>query len=85
MLPQRRRHSSRLLPLLGRSITLGTDMRRHTPGDAMKVSLFYLPSLGSKADIEAGMAGTRADLYQQMLAEVSEQCRLADALGYDFG
>ena len=49
----------------------------------MKVSLFYLPSLGSKADIEAGMAGTRADLYQQMLREVSEQCRLADALGYN--
>ena len=49
----------------------------------MKVSLFYLPSLGSKADIEAGMAGMRADLYQQMLREVSEQCRLADDLGYD--
>jgi alkanesulfonate monooxygenase SsuD/methylene tetrahydromethanopterin reductase-like flavin-dependent oxidoreductase (luciferase family) len=49
----------------------------------MKVSLFYLPSLGSKADIEAGMAGTRTDLYQQMLREVSEQCRLADDLGYD--
>ena len=49
----------------------------------MKVSLFYLPSLGSKADIEAGMAGMRADLYQQMLREVSEQCRLADELGYE--
>ena len=49
----------------------------------MKVSLFYLPSLGSKADIEAGMAGMRPDLYQQMLREVSEQCRLADDLGYD--
>ena len=49
----------------------------------MKVSLFYLPSLGTRADIEAGMAGARADLYQQMLREVSEQCRLADALGYE--
>ena len=49
----------------------------------MKVSLFYLPSLGSKADIEAGMAGMRSDLYQQMLREVSEQCRLADDLGYN--
>ena len=29
------------------------------------------------------MAGMRADLYQQMLREVSEQCRLADELGYD--
>ena len=49
----------------------------------MKVSLFYLPSLGSRSDIEAGMAGMRTDLYQQMLREVSEQCRLADDLGYD--
>jgi alkanesulfonate monooxygenase SsuD/methylene tetrahydromethanopterin reductase-like flavin-dependent oxidoreductase (luciferase family) len=49
----------------------------------MKVSLFYLPSLGSKSDIEAGMAGMRADLYQEMLQEVSEQCKLADDLGYD--
>ncbi len=49
----------------------------------MKVSLFYLPSLGSRADIEAGMAGMRGDLYQQMLREVSEQCRLADELGYE--
>ena len=29
------------------------------------------------------MAGARADLYQQMLREVSEQCRLADDLGYE--
>ena len=29
------------------------------------------------------MAGMRPDLYQQMLREVSEQCRLADDLGYD--
>jgi alkanesulfonate monooxygenase SsuD/methylene tetrahydromethanopterin reductase-like flavin-dependent oxidoreductase (luciferase family) len=49
----------------------------------MKVSLFYLPTLGDKRQIEAGMAGARADLYQQMLREVSEQCRLADDLGYD--
>jgi alkanesulfonate monooxygenase SsuD/methylene tetrahydromethanopterin reductase-like flavin-dependent oxidoreductase (luciferase family) len=49
----------------------------------MKVSLFYLPTLGDKRQIEAGMAGTRTDLYQQMLREVSEQCRLADDLGYD--
>ncbi|MDX2155333.1 MAG: LLM class flavin-dependent oxidoreductase [Hyphomicrobiaceae bacterium] len=49
----------------------------------MKVSLFYLPTVGSKTDIEAGMAGMRADLYQQMLCEVSEQCRLADDLCYE--
>ena len=49
----------------------------------MKVSLFYLPSIGSRADIEQGMAGLRGDLYDRMLAEVSEQARLADDLGYD--
>jgi alkanesulfonate monooxygenase SsuD/methylene tetrahydromethanopterin reductase-like flavin-dependent oxidoreductase (luciferase family) len=49
----------------------------------MKVSLFYLPTLGNRGQIEAGMAGLRGDLYQQMLQEVSEQCRLADDLGYD--
>ncbi|MBS0240756.1 MAG: LLM class flavin-dependent oxidoreductase [Proteobacteria bacterium] len=49
----------------------------------MKVSLFYLPSLGSKADVERGMAGMRGDLYQQMLREITQQCQLADELGYD--
>ena len=49
----------------------------------MKASLFYLPSIGSRAEIEAGMAGMRADLYQRMLRELSEQIRLADDLGYD--
>jgi alkanesulfonate monooxygenase SsuD/methylene tetrahydromethanopterin reductase-like flavin-dependent oxidoreductase (luciferase family) len=45
--------------------------------------LFYLPSVGSRADIEACMAGLRGDLYGRMLQEVSEQARLADDLGYD--
>jgi alkanesulfonate monooxygenase SsuD/methylene tetrahydromethanopterin reductase-like flavin-dependent oxidoreductase (luciferase family) len=49
----------------------------------VKVSLFYLPSVGSRADIEAGRAGLRGDLYDRMLAEISEQARLADELGYD--
>ncbi len=49
----------------------------------MKVSMFYLPSLGTREDIERGMAGTRPELYQTMLAEISEQVRLGDALGYD--
>ena len=50
----------------------------------MKVSLFYLPSLGSQGR-HRGRHGRRcaADLYQQMLREVSEQARLADELGYD--
>src|SRR6059036_3599892 len=49
----------------------------------MKVSLFYLPSIGSRAEIERGLAGLRGDLYQRMLAELAEQARLADGLGYD--
>ena len=50
----------------------------------MKASLFYLPTVGNRREIEAGMAGLRGDLYQQMLREVLEQVRLADELGYDF-
>lgn len=49
----------------------------------MKVSLFYLPSIGSRAEIEQGMAGLRNDLYQHMLTELSEQAKAADELGYD--
>jgi alkanesulfonate monooxygenase SsuD/methylene tetrahydromethanopterin reductase-like flavin-dependent oxidoreductase (luciferase family) len=49
----------------------------------MKVSLFYLPSIGSRAEIEQGRAGLRPDLYARMLAELAEQAKLADALGYD--
>src|SRR5581483_5383449 len=49
----------------------------------MKVSLFYLPSIGSRAEIEAGRAGLRRDLYGRMLRELGEQARLADDLGYD--
>jgi alkanesulfonate monooxygenase SsuD/methylene tetrahydromethanopterin reductase-like flavin-dependent oxidoreductase (luciferase family) len=45
--------------------------------------MFYLPSTGSRPDIETRMAGTRAELYQQMLGEISEQARLGDQLGYD--
>src|SRR6201988_3627140 len=49
----------------------------------MKVSLFYLPSVGNKAQVEQGMVGLRGDLYDQMLREGSEEARLADDLGYD--
>jgi len=49
----------------------------------VKVSLFYLPSIGSRAEIERGQAGLRGELYSRMLAELSEQARLADDLGYD--
>ena len=49
----------------------------------MQVSVFYLPSIGSRAEIEQGMAGLRGDLYQKMLNELKEQAQLADELGYD--
>jgi alkanesulfonate monooxygenase SsuD/methylene tetrahydromethanopterin reductase-like flavin-dependent oxidoreductase (luciferase family) len=49
----------------------------------MKVSLFYLPSIGSRAEMEQGCAGLRGDLYDRMLAELSQQAQLADAAGYD--
>lgn len=49
----------------------------------MQTSVFYLPSTGSRAQIEAGMAGLDRDIYQQMLRELGEQARLADELGYD--
>src|SRR5262245_29207001 len=49
----------------------------------MKTSIFYLPSIGSRAEIERGQAGLRGDLYDRMLAELSEQARLADVVGYD--
>jgi hypothetical protein len=49
----------------------------------VKASLFYLPTIASRAEIENGMAGMRADYYQRMLRELSEQIRLADDLGYD--
>jgi alkanesulfonate monooxygenase SsuD/methylene tetrahydromethanopterin reductase-like flavin-dependent oxidoreductase (luciferase family) len=49
----------------------------------VKVSLFYLPSIGSRAEIEQGKAGLRGDLYTRMLEELCEQAVLADELGYD--
>jgi alkanesulfonate monooxygenase SsuD/methylene tetrahydromethanopterin reductase-like flavin-dependent oxidoreductase (luciferase family) len=49
----------------------------------MQTSVFYLPSIGSREDMERGMAGLREDLYQQMLAELKEQAQAADDLGYD--
>ncbi|HTO71381.1 MAG TPA: LLM class flavin-dependent oxidoreductase [Myxococcota bacterium] len=49
----------------------------------MKASIFCLPSVGSRAEIEQGMAATRPELYQRMLRELTELVKLADDLGYD--
>lgn len=49
----------------------------------MKASVFYLPSVGSRERIEAGMAGLDGHLYDRMLDELSLQAKAADSLGYD--
>src|SRR6202047_4630568 len=49
----------------------------------MKASLFYLPTIASRAEIEKGMAGMNPQFYQRMLKELTEQIRLGDELGYD--
>jgi alkanesulfonate monooxygenase SsuD/methylene tetrahydromethanopterin reductase-like flavin-dependent oxidoreductase (luciferase family) len=49
----------------------------------MKVSLFYLPTVGSRAEIEAGRVGLSGPAYDRMLRDLSEQARLGDDLGYD--
>ena len=48
----------------------------------MEVGVFYLPSIGNKAEISAGMAGRRTDLYQRMLTNLGEQARYLDEHGY---
>ena len=49
----------------------------------MKTSLFYLPTVGTKIQIEQGKVGLRGELYDQMLRDLTEQAKLADTLGYD--
>ena len=49
----------------------------------MKTSLFYLPGVGTRAQVEEGHAGLRGELYDDMLREVLAQCQLADELGID--
>lgn len=49
----------------------------------MKTSLFYLPGVGTRSQVEAGHAGLRGELYDDMLREVLGQCQLADELGFD--
>jgi len=48
----------------------------------MEVEVFYLPSIGNKTEISAGMAGRRTDLYQRMLGNLAEQARYLDEHGY---
>ncbi|MEX1103815.1 MAG: hypothetical protein WED87_06180 [Dehalococcoidia bacterium] len=45
--------------------------------------VFFLPSIGTRAQMVAGMAGRDPALYQQMLADIRELAVVADDLGYD--
>jgi alkanesulfonate monooxygenase SsuD/methylene tetrahydromethanopterin reductase-like flavin-dependent oxidoreductase (luciferase family) len=49
----------------------------------VKVGVFYLPSVGTSAEIQQGMAGNRGELYTRMLSDLRDQAILADDLGYD--
>ncbi len=48
----------------------------------MEIGVFYLPAIGSKAELEKGMAGRRTDLYQRMIKNLSEQVKYLDEHGY---
>jgi alkanesulfonate monooxygenase SsuD/methylene tetrahydromethanopterin reductase-like flavin-dependent oxidoreductase (luciferase family) len=48
----------------------------------VKIGTFYLPAIGSKPEMEKGMAGRRTDLYQRMLKNLVEQAQYMDAHGY---
>ncbi|MFC5994353.1 LLM class flavin-dependent oxidoreductase [Pseudonocardia hispaniensis] len=48
----------------------------------MKSILFYLPVVGSYAQITKGMAGINDQNYQNMLYQLTKQSQLADDLGY---
>ena len=48
----------------------------------MKFHLMQTGVIGRKAELEQGMAGQRADLYQRYLEEIKGYIQLADELGY---
>ncbi len=48
----------------------------------MKFSLFMYCTIGRRAELEAGMAGLRPELYQRMLGEIAEYARFADESGF---
>jgi len=45
-------------------------------------SLFMYCTVGRRAELEAGLAGQRNDLYQRMLDEIAEYARFADGAGF---
>jgi len=49
----------------------------------LKFVLFYLPTVGTRKQIESGMLpGTNTQAYQSMLYQITEQVKAADQLGY---
>ncbi|MGI8925820.1 MAG: LLM class flavin-dependent oxidoreductase [Tepidiformaceae bacterium] len=48
-----------------------------------KTGVFFLPSIGTRAQMEAGMAGRNPALYQGMLGDIRSLAITADDLGYD--
>lgn len=50
---------------------------------AFETGVFFLPSIGSRERMSAGMAGRDPGLYQEMLADIRELAIAADGLGYD--
>jgi alkanesulfonate monooxygenase SsuD/methylene tetrahydromethanopterin reductase-like flavin-dependent oxidoreductase (luciferase family) len=48
----------------------------------MEIGLHYPPMAGSPAEIRAGMAGQRTELYQRMLKNLVEQAQYVDETGY---
>ena len=51
-------------------------------GSGMKFNLFMYCTVGRPAELEAGMAGKKPELYQRMLAEIAEYVGVADSAGY---
>jgi alkanesulfonate monooxygenase SsuD/methylene tetrahydromethanopterin reductase-like flavin-dependent oxidoreductase (luciferase family) len=48
----------------------------------MKFDLFMYCTVGRRAELEAGQAGLRPELYDRMLDEIAEYARFADEAGY---
>ena len=53
------------------------------PMPPFETGLFFLPSIGTRAEMERGMAGRNNDLYQRMLGDIRELAIVGDDLGYD--
>ena len=48
----------------------------------MRFNLFMYCTVGRRAELEAGMAGRKAELYQRMLGEIADYARFADEAGF---